>query len=178
MLITIGVTYAYFSTSVTTDEGGSGGSHRLEIIYTGDTEISGNLKLVSAKEEGYIRNLNIGLSDRSVGATANIYINIETISSDLAVPGLHWEVYGFKNDVEVYHDDGTFMDCGEINETKSKCANGKKIYIVTDYVLSTTNTEFVVYLWLNGNEVGNEVLGDTLKGYIGAESHNITGILE
>ena len=178
MFITIGVTYAYFSTSVNSGDKQVGGSHRLEVIYTGDTEISGNLKLVNSKEEGFIRKVYIKLSDRSVGAASNLYINVEKITADLAVLALHWEVYGFKEGNEVYHDDGTFMDCGGINETKSKCTNGKRIYIVTDYVLSTTDTEFVVYLWLDGNEVGNEVLGDTLKGYIGAETNNITGDLE
>ena len=42
--------------------------------------------------------------------------------------------------------------------------------------ITTEQEEYAVYLWLNGNEAGNEVIGASLMGYIGAESEPISGI--
>ena len=176
-ILTVSVTYAYFSATTSTNTP-TAQTHQLEVIYTGDTEISGNLNLVKTKEQGFKRTVSIGLSENSVGAAANLYISIEQITSTLATDALTWELYKLTDGEEVYVNSGTFLDCGDIGETKSKCTAGNRIYMLTGYELSTTQTQYVLYLWLNGYKAGNEVLGATLKGYIGAETENITGILE
>lgn len=177
-IITISGTYAFFSASVTTKDPLSSETHQLEVIYTGDTEINGGLYLVTDKSGGYRREVSIKRTENSIGAKANIYINIGEITSALASDALNWEIYKIENNVEVEYDKGTFVDCGQPNETKTKCAAGKKIYMVTDLELLTTPQKFAIYIWLNGYKAGNEVLGAKLKGYIGAETETITGILE
>ena len=176
-IITAGSTYAYFVAVI--DGGGQlAQTHVLEVIYTGDTEIKGNLDLVTSKEGGHNRTISIRLSENSVGAAANFYIAIDEITSTLATEALNWEFYHLVNGEEEYVDSGTFLDCGAIGEAKSKCTNGKRIYMLTDYELSTTEDKFKIYIWLNGHKAGNEVLDAILTGYIGAETENVSGILE
>lgn len=177
-IITVSGTYAFFTATITTDDPLSVKAHQLEVIYTGDTEINGGLDLVKDKSGGHRRQVSIALSENSVGASANIYINIDQITSTLATEALNWEIYKLENDEEVEYDSGTFVDCGQPGETKSTCTAGQRIYMVSDLELSTTPQTFVIYIWLNGYKAGNEVIGATLKGYIGAETENITGILQ
>lgn len=176
-IITIGVTYAFFFATIDLPEF-TVNSHQLEVIYTGDTEINGHLPLVKDKSDGYRRVVSIGLTENSVGASAHIYIAIDQITATLATEALTWEIYSLENDVETLYAQGTFVDCGNIGETKSACAKGKRIYMVEDLVLSTTQQQFAVYIWLNGYKAGNEVIGATLTGFIGAETIDITGILQ
>ena len=176
-IVTAGSTYAYF-VSVVEGGGKIAQTHVLEVIYTGDTEIKGNIDLVTSKEGGHNRTISIRLSENSVGAAANFYIAIDEITAALATEALNWEFYKLVNGEEQYVDSGTFMDCGAIGESKTKCSNGKRIYMLTDYTLSTTEDKFKVYIWLNGHKAGNEVLNAVLTGYIGAETENISGILE
>lgn len=177
-IITISGTYAFFTATITTENPMAVEAHQLEVIYTGDTEINGGLDLVKDKSGGYRREVSIGISENSVGASANIYINIDQITTILATEALNWEIYKLENGVETEYNKGTFIDCGQPNETKTTCAAGKRIYMVSDLELSTTQQTFAIYIWLNGYKAGNEVLGATLKGYIGAETENITGVLE
>ena len=176
-IITIGGTYAFF-TAITTNNQLLTGTHQLEVIYTGDTEINGNLDLVKDKSGGHRRQVSIRLSTNSVGASANIYINVDQITSALATDALIGEIYKIENNQEIKIDDGTFLDCGQPDQTKTKCTNGNRIYMINNLELTTTPQTFAIYIWLNGYKAGNEVLGSTFKGYIGAETENITGILQ
>lgn len=175
IVIISGSTYAFFSATVIKNNAIRTTGDVLEVIYDGDIAIDGNIELSRTKEGGYRRVTKIGLSERSVGIAAHIYIQIQNISSELAVNGLKWEVYTLNNGTETYYSSGTFMQCGEIEETKHKCTSGDRLYMVTNYDLLTTQTQFVIYLWLNGDEVGNEVINRVLVGTISAETIFLTG---
>lgn len=177
-IITISGTYAFFTATVTTDSPLSTQTYQLEVIYNGDIEIKGVLDLVKDKSGGHRREVSIGISENSVGASASIYINIDEITPVLATEALNWEIYKIENNVEVEYAKGTFDKCGEVGEAKTTCAAGKRIYMVSDLELLTTQQTFAIYIWLNGNKAGNETIGATLKGYIGAKTENITGILQ
>lgn len=176
IVVTVGGTYAFF-TSAISNNSLSTDIHELDIIYTGDTEISGNLNLTTDKSGGHRRVVSIGLSENSVGAKANIFIYIEQITAALATDALNWEVYKIENNQEVKYSSGNFLGCGELGETKEKCTSGARIYLVNNLILSTTTQEFAIYLWLDGTKAANEVVDAVLKGYIGAETENVTGDL-
>lgn len=173
IVITVGSTFAYFTSTINNNNNIKTNSSKLEVIYTGGTAINGNLNLVNSKEEGYKTTVNIKLSEESVDAKADLFIHINKITSTLANEALNWEVHKQYEGVETFVDSGTFLDCANGNTTKT-CTNGDKIYIVRDYELTTTDTYYTVYIWLDGNKVGNEVLGAKLEGYIGAETEHIT----
>lgn len=176
-IITISGTYAYLTASVNSGNNIVTEGHNFEVIYTGGTNIEGSLNLVSRKEDGLNTTVNIRVSEDSVLGKANIYIQVEEISEKIATEALKWEVYKTFDGVQSLVDTGTFLDCEGETATK-KCESGDRLYIVKDYKLSATNTAFTVYIWLDGNLIGNEAIGASFNGYIGAESENITGDLE
>lgn len=164
-IFTMGGTYAYFSSMVEKTNSIELGTLQMQVIYSGAEAIEGELELVTKKEDGVRRELSIALAETSLQTKANFYIHAETISEGFATPAFKWEFYEIKDGVEEYINSGTL---------EGLVANEKK-YLTEDLVLTTEVRRFAVYLWVNGHEAGNEVLGAELKGYIGAETTPIIG---
>ena len=175
-IITVGSTYAYLSAATNSDVNGlaTEGS-AIKIIYSGGIEISGKISLSTDRFGGRNTTVNIRLAEDSVKVKANLKINIEQITPELASTGFKWEVY--RNSETTPIKQGNFLGC-KSGDTTKKCANGDTLYILNDYQLTTENTSFTVYVWVDGNMVGNEVIGATFKGTLAAESENYTGYLE
>ena len=179
-IITVGSTYAYLASKTNSyDNGLLGEGAELNVVYTGGTALEGAISPGINKDSGLNTTVNIGITEDSVVAKANLYINVNTISSPLATEGFIWEVYKIINGEETFVDSGTFIECRTTtgNDTK-KCATGDKLYIVNDYILSTTTTSFTVYVWIDGNKTGSDVLGSSFRGTIEAETEKFTGQLE
>lgn len=177
LLLTIvvsGATYAYFiSITNSTQNALNTGGASVKVTYTGGGALEGLLSLSEDKSGGLNTTVHIKITEDSLDAQANLYINIDSISEVLATEGFNWEVYKKVNGIESFVNSGTFADC-DLGHTIKKCATGDKLYIVTGYELLTDDTAFTVYVWLNGNKVGNEVIGATFKGTVAAETENIT----
>ena len=172
VFITVSGTFAYFTaTAGSKSNSATANTTKLEVIYTGGTEIDGDMYLVTRKEEGFNTTVNIKLSEESIGASSDLFIQIKEISAAIATEALIWEVYKTYQGEETFVKSGNFLQCGE--GTK-KCADGDKLYLVRDYELTTTETYFTVYIWLNGELVGGEAAGAVLKGHIGAATEKIT----
>lgn len=167
-ITTVGITYSFFVTSATGKNQTEATGKKFEIIYTGGTDITGPIELATKKEEGLSTTVNIKIAQGSAVALADIYINVEKITSNIAIEGLIWEVVGIKNSTQVYYNKGNFSG---VNNTTNNI-----VTVVDDYLLSEDNTAFTVYLWLDGNKVDNSVLNSEFKGYIGAKTENFTGI--
>ena len=179
-VITVGSTYAYLvaqtnqNNNITLGEGAE-----LNVVYTGGTALEGAISPGVDKKSGLNTTVNIGITEDSVVAKANLYINVNTISSALATEGFIWEVYKIVNGEEIFFDSGSFVECRTTtNIDTKKCATGDKLYVVNDYILSTTTTSFTVYVWIDGNKTGSDVLGASFKGTIAAETEKFTGHLE
>ena len=167
-IVVIGSTYAFFSASIDSNNMTANAS-KFEVIYTGNARFDKQISLSTSKVEESSTSVNIRLGEGSVAVNAILYIMIENISEKLAVDGFNWEVYGYKNNKQEYYNSGTF-------EGKNSTTNNT-INIVENYLLSEDNTEIKVYLWLDGNKVGNEVMNTSFKGYIGAKTENFSGEL-
>ncbi|MBQ2872491.1 MAG: hypothetical protein IJE89_00620 [Bacilli bacterium] len=171
----VGVTYAYYGVIINPKEDSlTTNAHKFEVIYTGGTDIGGELELVNTKEEGKNTTVNIKIAEGSVEALANIYIHIDQMTDNLASNALRWEVY--RNNEEQNIKAGNFMYCVSGN-IKKKCESGDKLYLINDYKLTTDDTSFTVYIWLDGNLATNDILGGFFQGYIGAETETFTGNL-
>ena len=179
-IVTAGSTYAYLVAVTNSDINGlTSDGAELNVVYTGGTALEGAIGPGIDKSSGLSTTVNIGLTADSVVAKANLYININLITSSLASEGFIWEVYKTVNGVETFVGDGTFVECRSNTGTDTKkCSNGDKLYIINDYVLSTTSTAFTIYTWIDGNKTGSDILGATFKGTISAESEKFTGHLE
>jgi len=167
IVVVIGSTYAFFASSVNGKDVQTSGS-KFQVIYTGETQFDKQINLSTSKVEESSTTVNIKVGEGSVKANAVLYLVVEDITTELAVEGFNWEVYGYINSNQVYYNEGNF-DGVKINDT---------INIVENYQLSEKNTEFKVYLWLDGNKVGNEVMNASFKGHIGAKTENFTGQLQ
>ena len=173
-VLTVAGTYAYFSFRFTGNNTLNTSSKNFEIDYVGGgSTFDGPLQLVSNKEAGYSKTLKIKVVNGSVNTKINLYLEIEQISAALAVDGFIWEVYGYNSsNQQVFSNQGTFAG---YNSTTNKTVN---LVNYNDYTITTDETTFVVYIWLNGALVDNNVLGSTFKGHIAARSEQFTGIVK
>ena len=179
-IITVGSTYAYLVSQTNQNNNIQlGEGAELNVVYNRGTALEGAISPGNDKTSGLNTTVNIGITEDSVVAKANLYINVNTISSALATEGFIWEVYKTVNGVETFVDTGSFTECrATTGEDTKKCATKDKLYIVNDYILSTTPTYFTVYVWIDGNKTGPDVLGASFKGTIEAETEKFTGHLE
>ena len=169
-LVTFSVTYAWFQTAILTDElQNVSESGKLDIIYeTGEiiTEEDGNLIPSLNKDNGLSATLRIRKSTTSVDALGTISLVIDDVDPELLISGLKWEVYK-SGQVEPYSK-GTF------NERQ----NGDTIDMVLDCQLTTSDTEFTVYIWLSGDETDNSVMNKNFKAHIVASARSAEANLD
>ena len=171
VIVTAGSTYAYLSSTVTTPNNSILSSTRsLNIIYSGGTTINNSMSVASNKNGGYNTTVSIRLAPNSAIARSDLYIYINEITQNIAIEGFIWEVYGYKNGVQVYSNQGNFDG---YNSTTNN-----KVLIVDNYLLSEDETTFTVYFWIDGSQTNNDVLGGSFSGYIGATSEEFTAQLQ
>ena len=168
----IGSTYAYYSLVATgTNRNVSSTSEKYEIVYTGGTHINSStceMKIVGSKEQGCHTDIEIGVAtDVSITVNANLFINVTSISDELKVAGLKWEVYRVSGNTETRVSNGNFANI----------PNNNQVIILTNEPLSTTLKKFRVYIWLDGNLTDDSVAGKSFEGYIGANTEQLTGIV-
>lgn len=175
VILIVGGTYAYLSTSTTGNEFATN-ANKFEVIYTGGKKIGGKLEFANSKSEDMKTTVNIRMAENSVLGVANLYIQIEEITANIANEALIWEVYRTYDGVESFAGKGTFADCKTGSQNRN-CQTGDKLYIINDYKLSDKNTAFTIYIWLDGNIATNSAIGGIFKGHIGAETENFTGNL-
>lgn len=157
-------TYAYLVTTINSGNALIGSSSNIAVIYTKDANIEGELNLVGSYKEGNKATVKIKLANDSVDAKADIYMKVTTIGQDIASNALKWELFRTYQGTESFVGRGTF----------DGVSSGNKIYVDRDYRLSTEETSYTVYIWLDGSLIGNEALGESFIGYIGAEAQHIT----
>lgn len=168
LVLTVGGTYAFFASQINTNNVTTRAMN-FEVIYTGGEDINGNLKIIGQKEEGASTTVaNIKMAEGSAQAKATLNLNISQISPAIATEGFIWEVEGYQGTTLVYSDSGNL----------DGASTGDIIPLVSNYSLSTTNTEFTFYFWLNGEYVGNEAIGSTFKGHISAETEYFNAVFE
>ena len=173
-LITISGTYAFFMFTINGSTPTNTASSNFEISYVGGgSTFDGPLNLVSTKEDGYKKTLKLKVVNGSVDAKLNLYIQIESISQNLAVEAFKWEIYGYNSSSQqVYTNSGTF-------DGYSASAGSNIVNLVNyDYTLTSNETTFDIYLWLDVNEDVNNVFGGTFTGHIAARTEQFSGIVK
>jgi len=156
-----GATYAFFSASVGNSVSQTNSSD-MDIVYSGGSPITGTMQQVANRSGGFSTVINIKTASNSVEPKVNMFINIDNITANLAVPGLKWEVDIERSGDNLIHYAGNFDG---YNSTTNKV-----VPIISNYPLTTTNSKITVYIWLDGNSTNNSVLGGSFNGYISASS--------
>ena len=166
IIVVAGGTYAFFSTSLSPKNTANFNTSIMNIAYSGGNEISGAMQMVATREEGFKTEINIHTTNNSVAPKISLFININEITENLRIEGLIWEVCAERSGNQTVCKIGNFRG---YNDT-----NNNIVYIYPDYVLSSVNTKFTVYVWLDGSKTDETVSGGRFSGYIGARSENFT----
>ena len=91
IIVTAGSTYAYLSSNVNTQNNSIlSRTTSLNIIYNGGETINNNMSVASSKEEGYNTTVSIRLAPNSAIARSDLYIYINEITPNIAIPGFIW----------------------------------------------------------------------------------------
>lgn len=159
-LLTFGITYAWFIMSRTSNNVNAASSGNLQIIYDKGQDVLGTLYPTNSKDNGLKATVTIRQTEASIQGLATINLNISTIDKELAISALKWELYANGSDVPI--------NTGDFSNTSSSDV----IKLVEDYQLSTVDTKFDLYIWLNGNESGNNVINKSFGAYISAIAVN------
>ena len=165
----VGSTYAFFSASAGENSNVTTEAKNFEVIYTGGTEINGPINLSVDRTGGINTTVHIKIGEGSAEALSYLYLNILEMTNNLSVSNVKWEISGVKEGKEVYTDNGTFQG---YNATTNN-----KIPLVKNYRLTETQTDFTLYIWIDGPNTGNEILGANFSGYISANTERFTGQL-
>lgn len=163
VVVVSAITYAYYI-AVTNEESVDTGSGKLDINYVKPGDLTGTLLLSTSRDGGLKTTATASLNDGSVDALFNMYIT-PTVLTNLDIPALKWEVEGVRDGEIVCSDNGDF-EGAEVNT---------KIKILDSCLLSTTETTFTVYIWLDASLVTTTVGGASFDAKIGADSVPITG---
>lgn len=176
-IITISGTYAVFTATAESGNDIDLNAHQIHVIYDGDEEIDGKIQLVEKKEDGFRRVVSIGLANDSVVTYGNIYIYLDQISEGLSTDALKWELYQINTETDdetgTEIENETLIDKGTFLGTQSET----KVYLLQELEITEEIQQFAIYIWLNGHEAGNEVRGASLRGFIGAESGIVSGVI-
>ncbi len=160
ILVTFSITYAWFMTSQISGNNSSTSSGKLEIIYDKGQDVNGTLTPSTSKDKGLTTSVKIRQSSSSVNGLATVTLNVSTIDTELAVTGLKWELY--KDSESSPISSGNFMGV----------SSNSKINLIEDYSLTTNDTTFTLYIWLNGDEVDNSVMDKSFSAYINASARS------
>ena len=166
-VLVAGSTYAFFRTTLGSDNNIVANTSIMNIIYTKGEPISGNMQLASDRTGGYSTQITIKTSSDSVQPTMDLFLHIDDISSAIAVSGFKWEVCTARSGDTTACSQGTFADYNDTDHNT--------VLLINDYQLNTNTTTFTVYLWLDGDLLNAAtVSGSTFEGYIGANSEEFT----
>lgn len=178
-LLTVGVTYSFFLTSASGNASKvAGNSAGYDIVFTKVRDLSGEIEPTSQRSNDMYANVKIRVTNTSALVAANLYIDIEEISSEIATSALKWELVGTKsgNSITLNPSSGDFASCNH-SGTLGACQDGDRLYILKNYVLDTVDSDFVLYIWLDGNMIFDDVSDAVFNASVGADNVNFTGVL-
>lgn len=181
-LLITGGTFAYFSAVANSKRNSvTAKSYKYDVIYSGGQIMQGNLDLALDRSGGYDTTVNIRMGEGSALPKASLYLDVYEISDNLLLDNspwqkaLKWEIEGFKDGEMIYSKSGDFRECS--TSFNKVCANGDKLYFITDYQLSYTDTIFHIYVWLDANIADNGVIGTHVRGYVAATTEEFSADL-
>lgn len=163
VLVIFGVTYA-FILGITNTGNVNTGSGKLDIYYDVPDNISGNIAFSNDRSGGIFTTAVAKLNTGSEEALFNMYIT-PTALTNLDIPAFKWEAEGVRKGQVVCSGNGDFSG-KEVN---------KKIPVIESCELSTDNTTFTIYIWLDVKLVASSVGGASFGAKISADSVPITG---
>ena len=145
-------TYAYYvwTTSDSDTTKIVAGIGAATVTFDGGSDISANLRPVSDKSKGIVKNINVKADTE--GLVFNMYLDITSIDTDLKDESFRYELY--KGDTKV--KEGNFSDSYLTSNTVTCTKNNTNhIVLLTNESISASKTSYTLYIWIDGENYTN-----------------------
>ena len=152
IVVIVSGTYAYYvwTTSDSDTTKIVAGIGAATVTFDGGSDISANLRPVSDKSKGIIKNISV--KGDTEGLVFNMYLDITSIDTDLKDESFRYELY--KGDTKV--KEGNFSDSYLISNTVTCTKNNTNhIVLLTNESISTSKTSYTLYIWIDGANYTN-----------------------
>ena len=174
-------TYAYYvwTTSDSDTTKIVAGIGAATVTFDGGSDISANLRPVSDKSKGIIKNINV--KGDTTGLVFNMYLDITSIDTGLKDESFRYELYKGTTKVKEGNFSDSYLTSNTVTCTKN---NTNHIVLLTNESISTSKTSYTLYIWINGvnytnpNTMMNKTFsfklhadgeGAVMKGYTAAD---------
>ena len=154
LVITIAVsgTYAYYVWTTSDNEVTKivAGVGSATVTFDGGSDINASLRPVSDKSKGIVKEIKVKAD--TTGLTFNMYLDITSIATELKDVSFRYEFYKGTTKVK----EGNFSDT-YLNSNTADCTTNstKHITLLTNENISTSNTSYTLYIWIDGANYTN-----------------------
>ena len=120
------------------------------VTFDGGSDINANLKPVPDKSQGIIKAIKVKAD--TTGLNFNLYLDIINIDTGLKDISFRYELYKSTTKVK----EGNFTD-NYLNSNTTTCSknNTKHITLLSNESISTSNTTYTLYIWIDGANYEN-----------------------
>ena len=154
LVITIAVssTYAYYvwTTSDSDTTKIVAGIGAATVTFDGGSDISANLRPVSDKSKGIIKNISVKAD--TTGLVFNMYLDITSIDTGLKDKSFRYELYKGTTKVKEGNFSDSYLTSNTVTCSKN---NTKHIVLLTNESISTSKTSYTLYIWIDGANYTN-----------------------
>ena len=140
-------TYAYYvwTTSDSDTTKIVAGIGAATVTFNGGSDISANLRPVSDKSKGIIKNISVKAD--TTGLVFNMYLDITSIDTGLKDESFRYELYKGTTKVKEGNFSDSYLTSNTVTCTKN---NTNHIVLLTNESISTSKTAYTLYIWING----------------------------
>ena len=152
LIAIVGGTYAWYvwTTSDSDTTKIVAGVGAATVTFDGGSDISANLRPVSDKSKGIIKNISVKAD--TTGLVFNLYLDMTTLDTNLKHESFKYEFYKGTTKVKEGNFSTTYLNS---NTTTCSKNNTNHIVLLTNESISTSKTQYTLYIWIDGANYTN-----------------------
>ena len=152
LIAIVGGTYAWYvwTTSDSDTTKIVAGVGAATVTFDGGSDISANLRPVSDKSKGIIKNISV--KGDTTGLVFNMYLDITSIDTGLKDESFRYELYKGTTKVKEGNFSDSYLTSNTVTCTKN---NTNHIVLLTNESISTSKTSYTLYIWIDGANYTN-----------------------
>ena len=152
IVVIVSGTYAYYvwTTSDSDTTKIVAGIGAATVTFDGGSDINANLRPVSDKSKGIIKNINV--KGDTTGLVFNMYLDITSIDTGLKDESFRYELYKGTTKVKEGNFSDSYLTSNTVTCTKN---NTNHIVLLTNESISTSKTSYTLYIWIDGANYTN-----------------------
>ena len=152
LIAIVGGTYAWYvwTTSDSDTTKIVAGVGAATVTFNGGSDISANLRPVSDKSKGIVKNISV--KGDTTGLVFNMYIDITSIDTGLKDESFRYELYKGTTKVKEGNFSDSYLTSNTVTCSKN---NTNHIVLLTNESISTSKTSYTLYIWIDGANYTN-----------------------